>query len=78
VTPLVQRESCEALEATADTAVAHTPSITVSTIVCHGCVSRADASQKGWKPQFQNDPLIDNLFDLYWPVEPKNQPPGAH
>lgn len=25
---------------------------------------------EGWKPQPQNDPLIDELFDRYWPVDP--------
>lgn len=24
---------------------------------------------EGWKPQWENDPLIDELFDCYWPVE---------
>src|SRR5258708_5465644 len=24
---------------------------------------------KGWKPEPENDPLIDELFDRYWPVE---------
>ncbi len=25
----------------------------------------------GWRPQAQNDPLIDELFDRYWPVTPE-------
>jgi hypothetical protein len=25
--------------------------------------------QEGWKPDYPNDPLIDHLFNLYWPVE---------
>jgi len=25
----------------------------------------------GWKPKHENDPLIDDLFDRFWPVEPK-------
>lgn len=26
---------------------------------------------EGWKPEPRNDPLIDELFDRYWPVERK-------
>jgi hypothetical protein len=25
--------------------------------------------QEGWKPQFPNDPLIDELFKVHWPLE---------
>ena len=24
---------------------------------------------EGWKPHLQNDPLIDELFDRYWPMQ---------
>jgi hypothetical protein len=27
------------------------------------------APQQGWKPQYPNDPLIDGLFNRFWPAE---------
>lgn len=29
----------------------------------------------GWRPQPRNDPLIDEVFDRYWPVEPSDSEP---
>jgi len=32
-------------------------------------LTRDHPPPEGWTPQPQNDPLIDELFDRYWPVE---------